>query len=225
MDDDDEELEAPSAGAAWLASFADLMSLMLCFFVLLFSLSTVEIIKRKEVFDAIQSSFRKEEPIVEDTKPVSASTDIREPAAEYEMRLMRLFREEFEIERHTELDRGNQMRIVLQQDELFTRGSAEIRPERIGFVRDLASTLIALGFTRLPSMDLVMGRDKISSQGERSLDMRRAAVLLDAMIEFGVPQNYLAAGIYPFTPGEMEFYFSMHDPDQAKLTFNDVVLE
>lgn len=46
--------EAPPAGApAWMATFSDLMNLLLCFFVLLFSMSTVDAQK----FEAVAASF------------------------------------------------------------------------------------------------------------------------------------------------------------------------
>lgn len=46
--------EAPKAGApAWTATFADLMNLLLCFFVLLYSMSTVDAKK----FEAVAASF------------------------------------------------------------------------------------------------------------------------------------------------------------------------
>ena len=34
--------EAPAGAPAWMATFSDLMNLLLCFFVLLFSMSTVD---------------------------------------------------------------------------------------------------------------------------------------------------------------------------------------
>lgn len=45
--------DPPKAGAAWLGTFADLMNLLLCFFVLLFSMSTVNAQK----FELIAASF------------------------------------------------------------------------------------------------------------------------------------------------------------------------
>ncbi|MFV0464725.1 MAG: flagellar motor protein MotB [Lachnospiraceae bacterium] len=47
-----------SGGApAWMATFSDLMNLLLCFFVLLFSMSTVEAEKFELVIASLQSSF------------------------------------------------------------------------------------------------------------------------------------------------------------------------
>ena len=37
--------EAPAGSPAWMATFSDLMNLLLCFFVLLFSMSSVDAAK------------------------------------------------------------------------------------------------------------------------------------------------------------------------------------
>ena len=52
--------KAPEAGGgspAWMATFSDLMNLLLCFFVLLFSMSTIDAEKFAEVVASLQSSF------------------------------------------------------------------------------------------------------------------------------------------------------------------------
>ena len=49
--------EDPPAGSpAWMATFSDLMNLLLCFFVLLFSMSTVDAEKFQMVIASLQSS-------------------------------------------------------------------------------------------------------------------------------------------------------------------------
>lgn len=47
--------EAPQGSPAWMATFSDLMNLLLCFFVLLFSMSSVDSAK----FDELAASFAK----------------------------------------------------------------------------------------------------------------------------------------------------------------------
>ncbi|MCM1467196.1 MAG: flagellar motor protein MotB [Alistipes sp.] len=49
--------DAPKGSPAWMSTFSDLMNLLLCFFVLLFSMSTVDAEKFAEVMASIQSSF------------------------------------------------------------------------------------------------------------------------------------------------------------------------
>ncbi|MGN0342617.1 MAG: flagellar motor protein MotB [Roseburia sp.] len=49
--------DAPKGSPAWMATFSDLMNLLLCFFVLLFSMSTVDAEKFVMVIASLQSSF------------------------------------------------------------------------------------------------------------------------------------------------------------------------
>lgn len=49
--------EAPHGSPAWMATFSDLMNLLLCFFVLLFSMSTVDAEKFEKIIASFQSTF------------------------------------------------------------------------------------------------------------------------------------------------------------------------
>lgn len=48
--------DPPKGSPAWMSTFSDLMNLLLCFFVLLFSMSTVDAQKFQEVIASIQST-------------------------------------------------------------------------------------------------------------------------------------------------------------------------
>lgn len=48
--------EPPKGSPAWMSTFSDLMNLLLCFFVLLFSMSTVDAEKLQQVVASMQSS-------------------------------------------------------------------------------------------------------------------------------------------------------------------------
>lgn len=49
--------DPPKGSPAWMNTFADLMNLLLCFFVLLFSMSTVDAEKFEKVIASLQSAF------------------------------------------------------------------------------------------------------------------------------------------------------------------------
>lgn len=49
------EEEAPKGSPAWMATFSDLMNLLLCFFVLLFSMSSVDVDKFQQVIASLQN--------------------------------------------------------------------------------------------------------------------------------------------------------------------------
>ncbi|MCR5785383.1 MAG: flagellar motor protein MotB [Eubacterium sp.] len=49
--------DAPAGSPAWMATFSDLMNLLLCFFVLLFAMSSVDAAKFELVVASLQSTF------------------------------------------------------------------------------------------------------------------------------------------------------------------------
>ncbi len=49
--------EAPQGAPAWMATFSDLMNLLLCFFVLLFSMSSVDEDKFEQLIASLQSQY------------------------------------------------------------------------------------------------------------------------------------------------------------------------
>ena len=52
-----EEEEAPAGAPAWMATFADLMSLLMCFFVLLLSFSEMDVLKYKQIAGSMKNAF------------------------------------------------------------------------------------------------------------------------------------------------------------------------
>lgn len=49
--------EAPKGSPAWMATFSDLMNLLLCFFVLLFSMSSIDAAKFEKVVESFNETF------------------------------------------------------------------------------------------------------------------------------------------------------------------------
>lgn len=55
---DEEECNCPPEGlAAWMGTFADLMSLLMCFFVLLLSFSEMDVLKFKQIAGSMRNAF------------------------------------------------------------------------------------------------------------------------------------------------------------------------
>ena len=73
MDDDNECEECEEGAPAWLATFADLMSLLMCFFVLLLSFSEMDIQKYKQVAGSMKHAFGIQRTVKSDTIPRGTS--------------------------------------------------------------------------------------------------------------------------------------------------------
>lgn len=79
MSDEDCECEECEAGApAWMATFADLMSLLMCFFVLLLSFSEMDLQKFKQVAGSMDKAFGIQREIRADTIPRGTSIIMQE---------------------------------------------------------------------------------------------------------------------------------------------------
>lgn len=81
--------EAPPAGApAWMATFSDLMNLLLCFFVLLFAMSSVDEDKFEQLVASLSASFGVMEggstSVIEGTLISSGVSDLNELNEYYE---------------------------------------------------------------------------------------------------------------------------------------------
>lgn len=75
MSEEATEKKCPPAGApAWMATFADLMSLLMCFFVLLLSFSEMDVLKFKQLAGSMKSAFGVQRDIK--TKEIPKGTSI-----------------------------------------------------------------------------------------------------------------------------------------------------
>lgn len=77
-DDDAPEEEVEEGAPAWLATFADLMSLLMCFFVLLLSFSEMDIRKYKQVAGSMSDAFGIQRDIPADEIPKGTSVIAQE---------------------------------------------------------------------------------------------------------------------------------------------------
>ncbi len=73
MEDDSPQQEEEEAGGGWLMTFADLMSLLMSFFVLLLSFSEMDVQKYKQVAGSMQSAFGVQRDIKADEIPRGTS--------------------------------------------------------------------------------------------------------------------------------------------------------
>ena len=61
---EDEEDESTPGAPLWMATFADLMSLLVCFFVLIISMSEIDVIRYKKVAGSMKDAFGVQQDIV-----------------------------------------------------------------------------------------------------------------------------------------------------------------
>lgn len=132
-EDDDESSGSEIDGEAWMLSFGDLVSLMLVFFVMLFSMSTLE----AEEFEAIVSALAQQFNPAAELKRAKPSVDLDIPkvasSEAYDLSYLNALIEDkladdslfADIRLHELHDR---LVISLPADQMFSHGTADLTP-------------------------------------------------------------------------------------------------
>lgn len=134
-DDDCPKLECPPGSPLWMCTFADLMSLLLCFFVLLLSFSVMDAQKYKMVKGSMENAFGVQKTVKVVDNPSSDKIISQElPAIPIAVKIIKRLEEEVSEEMATGLiqveDAGSGAVLLRMKDSLaFDFGKATIRPQ------------------------------------------------------------------------------------------------
>ncbi|MCE2510734.1 MAG: flagellar motor protein MotB [Alphaproteobacteria bacterium] len=201
MDDSSFSVEAPKpASTAWMVTFADMISLLLTFFVMLFSMSTVASEKWEDIVYALEQNLNPGRKTLH-IEP-SSSHDIRavyvEPATDL-VYLATVLQEQ--IVKNPVLSRSHiteyerYLLISLPGDILFDRGTANItRPARQalftlgGLLRNLQNQIDVVGHTD----PLPLEGTQFTSNWELSL--ARAIAVSEELRHFGYTKKIVPYG-------------------------------
>jgi len=121
---------------AWMATFSDMMTLLMCFFILIMSFSTMEIDKFKLAMGSLKGAFGVQ-GVLKDLRP-DQSWFSPSPADVYSARersildhvqRLRNIIEENELSEKVEVDMANgEVFVQIKDNMLFYPGSGELRP-------------------------------------------------------------------------------------------------
>jgi chemotaxis protein MotB len=199
--------EEPAAGGtpAWVVTFADLMSLLMCFFVLLLSFSEMDAQKFKEIAGELSKAFGVQREVPADDPPMGSSIIFSNPTAgtgqngsamealdstsaeQLTAATAEALREALSIELKDggmQLDEG-QRQIVLRVEEngSFPSGSADVTPAFEGLLSRMADVL-----SRVPGDLTIEGHtDDVPIRTARfqsnwDLSAARAAAVANALL-------------------------------------------
>jgi len=136
----------PTGAPGWMATFADLMSLLLTFFVLLLSFSTISEEKFNQALLSLEGGFR---PFPRNSgfiAPVPRPPDRKNEEAEQTARKLRRLLQVRGLERKVkvEFDALGGIKLNLPASLLFEPGEAALRPDALPLIRDIAAVLAEL---------------------------------------------------------------------------------
>jgi len=202
----------------WIVTFSDMMSLLLCFFVLLFSMSTVEKEKFKQLALSLQSALGTQEVPQAGTreglemkkreaKPQPEAVDELGGMAKKEMKNIQSDIEEFIVKNrlggkvNAKID-GRGVVITISDVVLFPAGEAEINPEASKLMEKLKELLREFDYkVRVDGHtdNVPINTPQYPSNWE--LSTARASRIVRYFIENGIaPQRLSAQGFAEYQP-------------------------
>ncbi len=146
----EEEDDAPSS-PAWMATFADMMTLLMCFFILILSFSSMELDKFKMAMGSLQGALgtlgvqKKLLPDQSWFSPNTQNTDqIKENSILDHIEKMReqIKKEGLEDKISIE-EEGGEVYIQMKDDMMFQSGKAELKPTYFNLLSLIAKTFLA----------------------------------------------------------------------------------
>jgi chemotaxis protein MotB len=225
----DKKPEECKAGAPeWMVTYGDLVTLLMCFFVLLFAFSEIDAQKFEAVMQSFQGSAGvleggkslSQDPLVFDASPEQDTTPettdqeqldiveamMQEAKEQIEDALEEMFEgEEFEADVVIEFV-GDKLVIRLKNNVLFDSAKAEIKPDAIGILATLGEALQAEMFSESEitieghTDDVPINTIQFPSNWELSA-ARATSVLNYFTTEFGFSQESMRiAGYAEFRP-------------------------
>ena len=197
----------------WMLTFSDMMTLLLCFFILLFAFANQDIEKFRSIMGSIQNAFGVQIKRPEDTFAAYSPTRFERDKAEKNDNTQELLSLKLDLLRslQPEPDMAKVSEVVVQNkavvlrvppSELFRNGTAELVPDVDRRLKGLSRFLMdhnLFGTVKAHSSDLAPSGSKFSSNWE--LTAARAAALLNKLLLENphLPKNHFKASGYADT--------------------------
>lgn len=206
--------------------FLSLFLLILAFFILLVSISTIETYKSQTVMDSLTSVFAS--PIVSDVQPTEFTTRDGEVLSnpQFQSDIADLFSTMINVTRIDIILPGQIMRVKLPTKIMFKNNEFKLRDN----IRVLLDRVIANLSARPPGQrfeaQLVMsvpetkqkpGQERLSIKqlenitNFKSLTIKRAGFFAETMINLGAPRDSIVVGVEPGDPEQMTIWFYVRD--------------
>lgn len=197
--------------------FLALYLLVLAFFILLVSFSTLEDVKAKTAMKSLTATFS---TILPSTDPTALqSEDSSASGQAFQEQVTGIFATSLQVAKVEIVQPGKLMRIVVPTEELFQPNKAKVREAQTALLDRIIATLSGRPVGMRHDLELVMGsrfvKDKDLST-ERNMELRRADAFVREMLSRGVPPDSVTVGIKPGNPDQIIMWFYVRSIDELR---------
>jgi len=224
MNDLDGQIEPQDSKApSTVALFLGLYLVVLAFFILLVSISSVEDTKSQKVMDSLSSTFTSLMPPTADLTSFTAKDGDILAGQEFQQQVTGIFATALGVDKIEVIQPGKQMRLLLNADTLFFKDEARIRPAMYPLldrtVASLSNRPTGLRF----DLEFMIGTPTLADGKtmpvKQTLEIERAGAFARAMNERGIPPDSLSIGMRPGHLGKIVIYFYTRNIEATKLRF------
>lgn len=209
-----------SGGADSVSMFLSLFLLVLAFFIVLVSISTLEDVKSQAVRDSLSSTFRSVlSPSTTPTEFTSKDGNILAGQV-FQEQITGLFATTLQVAKVEIVRPGSLMRIKLPVSAMFANGETEIRPVTV----PVLDRIVAVLSSRPPGlrfdMEFFIGSPLSAEKAlpvAQTLETQRAGNLAREMARRGVPPDSIAVGIQPGRTDQITIWFYVRDEAETQL--------
>jgi hypothetical protein len=203
-----------------VSMFLSLFLLVLAFFIVLVSISTLEDVKSQAVCDSLSSTFRSVlSPITNPTEFTSKDGNFLGGQA-FQKQITGIFATTLQVAKVEIVRPGSLMRIKLPASAMFADGETDIRPVTIPVLDRFVAVLSAPPPGLRFDMEFVIGsplsKDKELSVAQ-TLETQRAGNLAREMAHRVVPPDSIAIGIQPGRSDQITIWFFVRDEAETQL--------
>ena len=224
MDDMDAPIGPSEKGADHtIALFLGLYLVVLAFFILLVTISTLEETKSKKVMDSLSSAFTSIVPPSADLRTFKAKDGDVLAGQEFQQQITGIFSTELAIDQVETVQPGRQMRLMLAADSLFFQGEDRIRESMYPLLDRTVAALSNRPAGLRYDMEFVIGTPT-SADGKtmpttETLEVKRAGAFARAMNERGIPPDSISVGMRPGHENQIVIWFYTRDIEADRLRF------
>ena len=222
-----EEFDDPTkgkneGGTSSVALFLALMLLVLAFFIIMVSISSIEIAKSKAALKSIASTFSKVLPTNTQLTFVSNSKGKAATGQQFQKEVTNIFSTIIQVTSADVIKPGRLMRVQLDSDVLFEAGKAEVQETYNPLIDRIVASLSARPPGFRFDMEFIIGSSYQEGNimpVDQTLEMSRAGSFVRAMLSRGVPPDSVTVGIRPGDPRKINIWFYVRSSDDTYLNF------
>ena len=224
MGKDEIILERKSGGNNTNFLFLGLYLLILTFFILLVSISSLEEVRSQQIMHSLSSTFKTLLPPSTELTPFQKDDGRIIAGQAFQERVTDIFATSLQIAKVDVARPGRSMKVSLPTSALFKEGEVEIRTARLEILDLIVAALSVSSAGVRHDLQFVIGSEFVPGTrnlpvGE-TLEMGRAGAFAREMLSRGAPPDSVGVGIRQADPAWVDLWFHTREQEEDRFRFD-----